>query len=155
MSSPSSIAAETNRLFDSGKVREPRRAGRILTSPTADPPLRHPSTAIHVCACGAFDAAQWLYEKKHAKSVCVLDFASDTTAGGGWRGNQVGTQEESLCRRSSLLPCLEAVVYPIPTFGAVYVPDVLVFRGSERDGYPLLAQPFQVAPTRATHSRRV
>ena len=147
MASPSSIAAETQRLFDSGKVREPRRAGRILTSPTADPLTRHPSTAIHVCACGAFDAAQWLYGRG-AKSVCVLDFASDTTAGGGWRGNQVGTQEESLCRNSSLGRALEALPYPLPALGVAYVPEVAVLR-VESAPRTLLSPPFHVAAVAA------
>ena len=147
MSSPSSIAAETCRIFDSGKVREPRRAGRILTSPIADPSTQHPSTAINVCACGAFDAAQWLYGRG-AKSVCVLDFASDTTAGGGWRGNQVGTQEESLCRNSSLGRALEALPYPLPTLGVAYVPEVAVLR-VESAPRTLLSPPFRVAAVAA------
>lgn len=37
----------------------------------------------------------------------VLDFASDSNPGGGWRGGQRGTQEEALCRCSSLGVTLE------------------------------------------------
>jgi hypothetical protein len=39
----------------------------------------------------------------------VLDFASDSNPGGGWRGGQRGTQEEALCRCSSLGVTLERV----------------------------------------------
>jgi len=31
--------------------------------------------------------------------------------------------------------------YPIPEFGGVYAPDVLVFRGNESEGYPFLSTP--------------
>ena len=49
----------------------------------------------------SFDAAL-AATKDSSKAPCVLDFASDTCPGGGWRTKQQGTQEESLCRRSSL-----------------------------------------------------
>ena len=62
--------------------------------------------------------------------VCVLDFASDTRPGGGWRGDQRGTQEEALCRASSLGLALERASYPIPEHGAVVVPDVALLESS-------------------------
>ncbi|KAJ3387614.1 hypothetical protein HDU84_000648 [Entophlyctis sp. JEL0112] len=66
----------------------------------------------------------------------VLDFASDTNPGGAWRSsNQQGTQEEAICRTSSLGIQLEAcTAYPIPTYGAVLVPEVAFF---SKDGNPL------------------
>ncbi|KAI8814140.1 hypothetical protein BJ742DRAFT_671978 [Cladochytrium replicatum] len=67
------------------------------------------------------------HEGLRDKAPLVLDFASDTNPGGGWRGNQQGTQEESLCRSSSLGLTLEnSDCYPIPWHGAVYVPDVCI-----------------------------
>ena len=80
--------------------------------------------------------------------MCVLDFASDTTAGGGWRGNQVGTQEESLCRNSSLGRALEALPYPLPALGVAYVPEVAVLR-VESAPRTLLSPPFHVAAVAA------
>mmetsp|Transcript_30150 Transcript_30150/g.60773 ORF Transcript_30150/g.60773 Transcript_30150/m.60773 type:complete len:333 (+) Transcript_30150:45-1043(+) len=82
--------------------------------------------------------------------VMVLDFASDTVPGGGARGNQIGTQEESLCRRSSLLPCLESLPYPLPFAGCAVCPRVSVFRESEDQRYALFdpqqgKHPFNVA----------
>lgn len=56
----------------------------------------------------------------------VLDFASGTNPGGGWRGKQTGTQEESLCRRSNLGLLLEKKKYPIPVNGLIYVPKVVI-----------------------------
>ena len=122
------VAAETERLFDSGKVREPRAPAASSRRPSSDPPAsgihRPPSTSARAVRS---TRAHWLYGRG-AKSVCVLDFASDTTAGGDWRGNRVGTQEESLCRNSSLGRALEALPYPLPALGVAYVPDVAVLR---------------------------
>eukprot|EP01062_Namystynia_karyoxenos_P053047 TRINITY_DN42784_c0_g1_i1.p1 TRINITY_DN42784_c0_g1~~TRINITY_DN42784_c0_g1_i1.p1 ORF type:complete len:294 (+),score=62.61 TRINITY_DN42784_c0_g1_i1:71-883(+) len=78
----------------------------------------------------------------------VLDFASDTTPGGGARGDQTGTQEESVCRRSSLLPSLERPgLYPIPDAGAVYAPDIAVFRAPDGG---LMREPFWVGVVAAS-----
>ena len=69
----------------------------------------------------------------------VLDFASDSNPGGGWRGGQTGTQEESLCRRSTLGIALEkhssSGGYPINNNNVIYVPKVMVFRGTEEEDY--------------------
>ena len=63
---------------------------------------------------------------------------------GGYKSNQQGTQEESLCRRSNLACGLESLEYPIPALGAAWVPDVCVFRADERAGYQLLETPFWI-----------
>jgi len=56
------------------------------------------------------------------KKMCLLDFASDSNPGGGWRSKQQGTQEEHLCRNSSLGITLESCnKYPINTYGALFV----------------------------------
>eukprot|EP00927_Polykrikos_kofoidii_P063168 TRINITY_DN57993_c0_g1_i1.p1 TRINITY_DN57993_c0_g1~~TRINITY_DN57993_c0_g1_i1.p1 ORF type:complete len:172 (+),score=17.31 TRINITY_DN57993_c0_g1_i1:52-567(+) len=86
---------------------------------------------MHLVKGDTFAAARWLTSQRAKPPPLVLDFASDSNPGGGCRGDQRGTQEESLCRQSSLLPSLEAVPYPIPQLGAVYVPDICVLRGPE------------------------
>lgn len=57
---------------------------------------------------------------------CVLDFASGTNPGGGWRGNNKGSQEESLCKRSNLGLLLEKKKYPIPTDSSYYIKNVVI-----------------------------
>lgn len=100
----------------------------ILTVPTV---LNADKVAqIMVLGMDTFEAGIWL-KQKGAKNPVVLDFASDSNPGGGYRTNQEGTQEESLCRRSNLAACLETAKYPISDMGAIYVPDVVVFRNAD------------------------
>eukprot|EP01046_Picozoa_sp_COSAG06_P067868 COSAG06_NODE_17784_length_921_cov_1.879562_1_plen_198_part_10 len=68
-----------------------------------------PAGALTLFAGGSFEAALWLLDgaaaedsAEAARRPLVLDFASDSNPGGGWRGKQQGTQEESLCRQSNL-----------------------------------------------------
>ncbi|CAB9516659.1 Uncharacterized protein conserved in bacteria (DUF2263) [Seminavis robusta] len=95
---------------------------------------------------GSWEAAEWVLERlqqPHHRQYyptsdntwgkpVVLDYASDSNPGGCWRGNQYGTQEEHLCRTSSLGLSLERLQlqlqrpYSIPTHGCVYVQDVAV-----------------------------
>ena len=72
----------------------------------------------------SFESAIRLIELKY--HPVVLDFASGTNPGGGWRGKQTGTQEESLCRRSDLGLLLEKKKYPIPKDGLHYIPRVMI-----------------------------
>lgn len=147
----SELAKETCSILDRGQyslngqrvtAREPAARGSILALP---PPYTAAASSGRatdhvVLDCGSFDAARRLLERGCTR-VAVLDFASDSEPGGGWRGNQQGTQEESLCRASSLGRALERLPYPIPTYGMAVVPEVLVLR-DEHGG--LLAQPFVV-----------
>lgn len=66
---------------------------------------------------------------KHAR-VAILNMASPLSPGGGFV-NGASSQEESLCMRTTLLPSLKDEFYRLPEFGAVYTPDVLVFRDEE------------------------
>lgn len=63
---------------------------------------------------------------KSGHNPVVLDFASGTNPGGGWRGKQTGTQEESLCKRSNLGILLEKKKYPIPRDSLYYIKNVII-----------------------------
>ncbi|KAI6658687.1 hypothetical protein LOD99_10982 [Oopsacas minuta] len=82
----------------------------------------------------------------------VLVLASAYNPGGGYMEG-AGAQEENLCRRTTLWQNLmdpfgvggeRKWVYPIPEFGAIYSPKVLVFRGEEKSGYAYLAEPVRL-----------
>ena len=145
MASHRSIAAETQRLLTAARCREPRRAGRILHARRVVAFDASIHCAIH--ACRQEDAAQWVAAQARRCPVRACStFASDTTAGGGWRGNQVGTQDAP-CRNSSLGRALEALPYPLPALGVAYVPEVAVLRVESAPR--TLLPPFHVAAVAA------
>ena len=76
----------------------------------------------HAAARWAMAASDGAPRGARAAAVCVLDFASDSRPGGGWRGDQRGTQEEALCRVVARA-CARARDVPDPGAGAVVVPD--------------------------------
>jgi len=106
-----------------------------------------PTTLMSVFEGGSFECAEALLARGGGAVPCVLDFASDSNPGGGWKTKQQGTQEESLARRSSLGVCLEhhynqvgPATY-LPPGSAIYCGDVVVFRDKR---YELLLAPFWV-----------
>lgn len=89
----------------------------------------------------------------------VLNMASRRNPGGGVQTG-AGAQEENLFRRSNLFQSLYQFApfageyglrkskyqYPLDrNFGGIYTPDAIVFRGTEQDGYPLLANPYRMS----------
>ena len=84
-------------------------------------------------------------EKYKGKKICCLDFANSHSVGGApW---SAGAQEESMCRVSTLYPCLYAKkqdfydlhceeydageIDEMGTDDVIYVPDVVVFKTDE------------------------
>lgn len=89
--------------------------------------------SISLRTVDTLEAAHDLYtvtqHKKGKKSrVAVLNMASPLRPGGGVLTGAT-SQEESLCLRTTLHPALHEEFYRLPDVGAVYTPDVLVFRG--------------------------
>jgi len=149
-------AAATVKFEPFSRLQQAGKTMRTYCTPhSALPPPQQGSEAPQMTLFqgDSFDAASWLMDSApnaaKAGEPCVLDFASDSEPGGGWKGKQRGTQEEDLCRRSSLGACLEehynkvgAAAY-MPNFSVVYAPDVTVFRAAK--SYRLLERPFWVA----------
>lgn len=106
-------------------------------------------TCVNVISCDTLDMVEVLSNRVERKKIGVLNFASASNPGGGWEKG-AGAQEESLCRRSSLICTLsdpwghggrERNKYPIPDFGCIYSPDVCIFRKSHRDGFAFYPRP--------------
>ena len=116
-----------------------------------DQPVVENSRTRYVCSGKrSFEAAKAYKGRKTA----VLNFANNHSIGGA--PFAAGAQEESLCRCSTLLPCLEAMRGPfyqkhIRQYEAreidhmgnddlIYTPDVVVFKSDERTDpiYPKL-----------------
>lgn len=72
------------------------------------------------------------HHARKASKVAILNMASPLSPGGGFL-NGASSQEESLCMRTTLLPSLKDNYYRLPDLGAIYTPDVLVFRDEGAD----------------------
>ena len=97
--------------------------------------------------------------KNDGFNPAVLNMASDSNPGGGVMYG-VGAQEENIFRRTNLFLSLFQFApyagkyglekskdqYPLDqNFGGVYTPDACVFRGLEKDGYPLLDEYYNLS----------
>ena len=103
-----------------------------------------PSTKIRVVNGDSIDAALSLSSRTAAtsstptsKPVLILNMANAYHSGGGWEHGALA-QEEALCYRSSLPFTLKTRYYPIPEFGGIYSPTVVVIRENMAQGHDLL-----------------
>lgn len=115
-------------------------------------------TAVSVVNADCLELAELLY--KMGQRPCVLNMANRRNPGGGVFAGS-GAQEENIFRRSNLHRALFQFVdygsdygatrnptfsYPLDrNYGAVYTPNVTIFRASEANGYCLLNNPYKVA----------
>uniref|UniRef100_A0A0G4G1G6 Microbial-type PARG catalytic domain-containing protein n=1 Tax=Chromera velia CCMP2878 TaxID=1169474 RepID=A0A0G4G1G6_9ALVE len=99
---------------------------------TARPPSDAPSSSqsssssrlVSVLSLDTLEAVVHLAERHQIFNPAVLVFASDTNPGGSAKAANLGTQEEALCRSSTLSVAQRALPYPIPLMGVAYVPFV-------------------------------
>ncbi|KAK1485653.1 hypothetical protein CCUS01_03794 [Colletotrichum cuscutae] len=89
-------------------------------------------TAAHALVTEKAESNRPVDTSNKETRVAVLNMASPLTPGGGFV-NGAGSQEESLCMRTTLLPSLKDEYYRLPELGAIYTPDVLVFRDEDAD----------------------
>ena len=130
------------------------RQTRLYAEKLSAPKSASGRTVVRVENIDCLVAAQRWKEKGYR--TAVLNMASRQNPGGGVYAG-AGAQEENLFQRTNLFqstyryaPYAEVYGvkmicrgYPLDrNFGGVFSPDVTVFRGLEKDGYPLLDEPF-------------
>ena len=105
---------------------------------------RFQPTKIRVLNADSIDAALTLSHRTAAiapnpdsKPALILNMANAYHSGGGWEQGALA-QEEALCYRSSLSFTLKISFYPIPEFGGIYSPTVVVVREGIAQGHNLL-----------------
>ena len=105
---------------------------------------RFQPTKIRVLNADSIDAALSLCSRTavtdptpDSKPVLILNMANAYHSGGGWEQGALA-QEEALCYRSSLSFTLKISFYPIPEFGGIYSPTVVVIREGMAQGHKLL-----------------
>ncbi|KAL6076367.1 DUF2263 domain-containing protein [Balamuthia mandrillaris] len=146
-------------LFEEGKVVLLNRA--FLLKQVARSRLYHSAPPFEQSLKGKYETKVTVFEGDCIKAALylkttgglnplVLNMANAHNPGGGYL-NGDGAQEENLHRRTNYFQALEdpdrvyrdhrGWSYPIPPAGAIYSPNLLVFRGSEDEGYPLLSLP--------------
>ncbi|KAL3427351.1 hypothetical protein PVAG01_00860 [Phlyctema vagabunda] len=81
---------------------------------------------VRIIQSDTFDA---VFNATPEDRVGVLNMANALQPGGGVLHGDTA-QEETLCLRSSLYASISTQSYPLPEFGAIYSPDVLIFQGS-------------------------
>ena len=87
---------------------------------------------VSVWNMDTLEAARVLGET--GERVAVLNMCSVMQPGGGFMSGALA-QEESLCMRSTLYPCLDKGLYPLTGSDCLFTPSVLVFRDPNLDIY--------------------
>jgi len=103
-------------------------------------------TTVHVVEGDIIEAALWMKIHQDLNPV-ILNMAheSDTPSSERFRKGNTGFAPD-LLRRTNISQYFDAHpdFFPLPEFGCVYTPNVLVFRNPESQGYKFKAEPLSL-----------
>ena len=126
-------------------LRQPAQA-RLVTKTAAQAAHGADRPTVHVIRADMLTVAGTAARSANrGEKVAVLNMASANQPGGRVRTG-AGAQEENLHRRSDLgrfLGQQRHELYPIPPATRLVSVDVTIFRGAEKDGYPII-DPFTI-----------
>ncbi|AYV80934.1 MAG: hypothetical protein Harvfovirus10_32 [Harvfovirus sp.] len=80
------------------------------------------------------------FQEMMKRKFAFLIMANSSNPGGGYKLASPA-QEESIARRTNLIPCITSVKYPIPEFGALYIKNISIIRDLETKKYSYLDKP--------------
>ncbi|CAI7649298.1 unnamed protein product [Penicillium glandicola] len=101
--------------------------------PRCDPTPNPREPRVTVQNSDSFTAARAILDTNPTAKIGVLNMASEKYPGGGWLRGALA-QEEALCFRSTLAATLHQRFYPLSKFGAVWSPNVVIFRDEVATG---------------------
>lgn len=78
----------------------------------------------------------------HNKIYTFMLNANEFNKGGGYKNGANG-QEESVCRRTNLIPILEITKYPVPQFGCILIDNLFIVRDTEDKDYVYFEKPIK------------
>lgn len=130
-----------NTAYDKNVKLLTPNASDILETSLDEPTSPTKPSSVRLRALDTLEAAAELHQTSNSRRpkssrIAILNMASPLRPGGGFL-NGATSQEESLCMRTTLYPALKEEFYRLPELGAVYTPDVLVFRSHNADATDL------------------
>lgn len=133
------IQRETIQFIDRNKSKFQSKIRKYVTSDYPKKAQIFPATSIEVIPMDTLEATVFLQEKFRSR-YSFLVMANATNPGGGYKDG-APAQEESICRRTNLVHCLNTVKYPIPEYGSIYIRDIHILRDTEEHNYSFLKKP--------------
>ncbi|AYV77726.1 MAG: hypothetical protein Edafosvirus1_57 [Edafosvirus sp.] len=137
-----SVQAETLKYVEKNKskLKSAVKKYTACTTQNTIPDLKEVKTNIEVVGMDTLGATIY-FQEKLKKKFAFLVMANPTNPGGGYKDGSPA-QEESICRRTNLVQCINSVKYPIPEFGGIYIRDIHIIRDHEKNKYEFFKSPY-------------
>jgi hypothetical protein len=102
-------------------------------------PIQNAQTIIEVMNLDVLEVTVAM-QAGSGKSYTFMVNANEFNKGGGYKNGANG-QEESVCRRTNLIPILDQTKYPVPELGCILIDNIFIVRNTEQHNYVWLNPP--------------